>query len=294
MADLSAFTGRLPWNSILPCLEQGAPPLQFEDVSVTVSPTDARRTGFGLLGQRSGACVNLLDHVSITVPRGKWFLLMGPSGCGKSTLLNAINNLVPISGGRALKFGVPISSWCRKWERGEGTRTGTVFQTPSLFHQFTVLENVCFGFECRDYVAPEQKCFAARELLAELRIEDLADRYPNELSGGQQQRVAIARALVTDPDLIIMDEPLSALDDASADVVCNLLVKRQKAGATIIMASHRLEGCIQTCSAKVVMEAGRICELDWCNGETAPVPGKQPCQTTHTGAAGPLSLQTAR
>ncbi len=254
-------------DRILPSPRPDAPaPVSFEDVCVSVVTGAQKRSALGLLPQRNPDRQTLLDNVSITVPQGNWFLLMGPSGCGKSTLLNVINNLVPISSGKALKFGVPITNWCRNRERTVGMRTGTVFQTPSLFQQFNALENVCFGFECREHVSSECKLEAAHAVLDELGIGDLTKRYPAELSGGQQQRVAIARALVTDPDLIIMDEPLSALDDASADLVCSQLAKRCEDGATIIMASHRLEGCVDACSAKVKMEHGRICDLDWCNG----------------------------
>ena len=246
----------------------GPPALQINDVTVDAPQGSKWSRMFQHRGVRK--IQNILEGVSLTIPCGSWFLLTGPSGSGKSTLLNVINNLVPINRGEILKFGIPVARWSRSMECTPGMRTGTVFQTPSLFRQFTVLENICIGFECRPKTRREEKIAAAHDVLEELGIDELADRYPDELSGGQQQRVAIGRALVAKPDLVILDEPLSALDDASADRVCRLLSRRQKQGVAFVMASHRIEGCIDVCSAKVSMHAGQIVSVDWCNGYRSP------------------------
>ncbi|SKA56122.1 ABC transporter ATP-binding protein [Enterovibrio nigricans] len=209
--------------------------------------------------------VSVLNGINLSVPTGAWYMLVGPSGCGKSTLLSVLNNLTPLSSGQALKFGVPVDCWCRKWECCPGTRTGTVFQTPALFEQLTALENVCMGFECREKCTLQEKQQKALSVMEELAIAQFANRYPSELSGGQQQRVSIARALAGDPDLLLMDEPLSALDEANVQTVNEILLARQQSGTTILMASHRLDGCLEACTARVDMKDGRVTAISACN-----------------------------
>jgi ABC-type polar amino acid transport system ATPase subunit len=212
---------------------------------------------------------------------------VGPSGSGKSTLLRAANNLVPLVSGCLLKFGVPVASWCRRLECDEATRTGTVLQTPSLFGHLTVLRNVEMGLDCCGPLWSGDRTNRAMAILDRMGIADLAHRFPHEISGGQQQRSAIARALVGEPRLLLMDEPLSALDAKSAETVCDVLAERRARGTTIVMASHRLTGCIDACSAKVLMASGRVEDVEWCNGHRAPA---QHARATAAGGAGPLGV----
>ncbi|MGF1769021.1 ATP-binding cassette domain-containing protein [Enterovibrio makurazakiensis] len=242
------------------------PALCLTDAKVEISPpTGTHFWGQWFARDTEKENVSVLNGVNLTVPAGAWYMLVGPSGCGKSTLLSVLNNLTPLSSGQALKFGVPVDCWGRKWECCPGTRTGTVFQTPALFDQLTALENVCMGFECREKCTTQEKHDKALLVMEALDVARFALRFPSELSGGQQQRISIARALVGDPDLLLMDEPLSALDEANARIVNRLLLERQQAGTTILMASHRLGECLEACSAKVEMDAGVVTSVDVCN-----------------------------
>ncbi|WP_325895268.1 ABC transporter ATP-binding protein [Grimontia sp. NTOU-MAR1] len=242
------------------------PALVLQEAKVDVGSGETSGFFGDWFGQSSSQdSVSVLNGVNLTVPTGAWYMLVGPSGCGKSTLLSVLNNLTPLSGGQVLKFGVPVDCWCRKWECCPGTRTGTVFQTPALFDQLTALENICMGFECREKRCIHEKHQKALLVMEELGIAKFAHRYPPELSGGQQQRVSIARALVGDPDLLLMDEPLSALDEANAQKVNQILLERQQSGTTILMASHRLDGCLEACTARVDMKEGVVTAIQACN-----------------------------
>ncbi|WP_407330339.1 ATP-binding cassette domain-containing protein [Enterovibrio sp. 27052020O] len=269
----------------IPVPNLSQPALCIEEAKVSVmSSATPRFFGDWFSNSTTQEAVSVLNGVNLTVPTGAWYMLVGPSGCGKSTLLSVLNNLTPLSGGRALKFGVPVDCWCRKWECCPGTRTGTVFQTPALFDQLTAIENVCMGFECREKSTLHDKQQKALSVMEELDVAQFANRFPTELSGGQQQRVSIARALVGDPDLLLMDEPLSALDDANAQKVNQLLLARQQSGTTILMASHRLDGCLEACTARVDMKGGVITEIQACNHmpsaiQSADAVARQPVTT---------------
>jgi ABC-type Fe3+/spermidine/putrescine transport system ATPase subunit len=152
--------------------------------------------------------VQVLRGVDLAIDDGEFFFLLGPSGCGKTTLLRAIAGFVEptrgdvLFGARSMKGVPPAKRDC-----------GMVFQNYALWPHLTVFENVAFGLDVRK-VARGEKDRRVREALRLVRMEDFADRTPNRLSGGQQQRVALARALVIEPQVLLLDEPLSNLDAA--------------------------------------------------------------------------------
>ncbi|MBJ7434153.1 MAG: ATP-binding cassette domain-containing protein, partial [Microbacteriaceae bacterium] len=145
-----------------------------------------------------------VDNVSFTVPAGSFFALLGPSGCGKTTTLRLISGLEEPTSGKILVGGKDVST-----TKPHQRPINTVFQSYALFPHMTVLENVAFGLKQRGVKDAIQR---AHEALTLVELDHLADRKPMQLSGGQQQRVALARAVVNRPALLLLDEPLGALD----------------------------------------------------------------------------------
>jgi molybdate transport system ATP-binding protein len=151
-------------------------------------------------------------EVALTIDEGRTVALLGPNGAGKSTVVAAIAGLVPIDEGRIELDGAVLDDpGDALFIPSERRRVGVVFQDLLLFPHLTIIDNVAFGLRSRGASRTEAKA-AATEWLDRLDLADLAERRPRDLSGGQAQRVALARALVGDPDLLLLDEPLSALD----------------------------------------------------------------------------------
>jgi putative ABC transport system ATP-binding protein len=180
----------------------------------------------------------LLD-VSLDVQAGEFVALMGPSGSGKSTLLNLIAGIDQPSSGRIVIGGVDIATLSEgalaDWR---AAHVGFIFQFYNLMPVLSALENVELPLLLTDLSARQRRQHA-EAALAMVRLEDRMDHYPNELSGGQQQRVAIARALVSDPSLIVADEPTGDLDRVTGQEVLDLLEDlNRKLGKTIVMVTH--------------------------------------------------------
>jgi putative spermidine/putrescine transport system ATP-binding protein len=194
-----------------------------------------------------------VDAMSLSIVRGEFVSLLGPSGCGKTTTLQMIAGFVtPTSGavtmnGRDL-LAIPAA------KRG----LGIVFQNYALFPHMTVAENVAFGLEMRR-VARAERTQRVAEVLALVGLAGLAERHPAQLSGGQQQRVALARALVIQPDLLLLDEPLSNLDAKLREEMQVELRRIQRAvGITTLMVTHDQAEALALSDRVVVMQAGRI------------------------------------
>lgn len=194
-----------------------------------------------------------LDHVSLNVAPGALLTLLGPSGCGKSTLLRSIAGFVRPSSGRVLLDGqdvVEVPPFRRQ--------TAMVFQSYALFPHMRVLENVGFGLRMRRMDAASIRRRAG-EALEMVRLSAFADRFPSQLSGGQQQRAALARALVTDPKVLLLDEPFGALDKALRDEMQVELRKLQKSvGVTTICVTHDQQEAMTLSDYVAVMRNGRI------------------------------------
>lgn len=194
-----------------------------------------------------------LDDVSLTVRRGEFVCFLGPSGCGKTTLLRAIAGLDPQDRGRIIQGGRDISAL-----PPAARDFGIVFQSYALFPNMTVSANVGYGLVSLGRRREEVEA-RVRELLTLVGLADQAWKYPAQLSGGQQQRVALARAIATDPGLLLLDEPLSALDAlVRAHLREEIKALQRRLGITTIMVTHDQEEALSIADRVVVMNRGRI------------------------------------
>jgi iron(III) transport system ATP-binding protein len=194
-----------------------------------------------------------LDRVSVGVGEGEFICLLGPSGCGKTTLLRAIAGLIEADSGQILLEGSDITALPTR-QRG----FGIVFQSYSLFPDMTVAQNVGYGLKIRG-VAREQIGKRVGELLDMIRLPQLADRYPGQLSGGQQQRVALARSIAVDPRLLLLDEPLSALDaKVRAELRREIHLLQRTLGIPTIMVTHDQEEALALADRIICMNRGRL------------------------------------
>ncbi len=202
-----------------------------------------------------------VDDVSLELAAGAFLTILGPSGCGKTTLLRMIAGFVPPSAGRIVIHGRPVAS-LPPWRRV----IGMVFQKLALFPHLTAFENVAYPLRMRGFARSGIPARVERYLEL-VRLGGLGARRPHELSGGQQQRVAIARALVFEPDLLLLDEPLAALDRRLREEM-QLEFRRiqRELGVTTINVTHDQREALVMSDQVVVMDAGRVQQAD------APVP----------------------
>ncbi len=196
-------------------------------------------------------------EASFTVNRGEFVCFLGPSGCGKTTLLRMIAGLETMSGGSIVQDGRDIS-YLPPSQRD----FGIVFQSYALFPNLTVFDNVAYGLRGRGKSAAE---IAARvdELLTLVGLPGETKKYPSQISGGQQQRVALARALAISPGLLLLDEPLSALD-ARVRVYLRQEIRalQHRLGVTTIMVTHDQEEALTMADRIAVMNAGQVEQFD--------------------------------
>lgn len=179
-----------------------------------------------------------LNQVSLQVNEGEFVAIMGPSGCGKSTLLNILGLLDNPTEGSYKLFGQEVANLHEKDRtRIRKGKIGFVFQSFNLIDELNVFENVELPLTYLGYKAAERKQ-RVQEILKRMNISHRAKHFPQQLSGGQQQRVAIARAVVTNPKLILADEPTGNLDSKNGAEVMNLLTELNKEGTTVIMVTH--------------------------------------------------------
>ncbi|MBO7296909.1 MAG: ABC transporter ATP-binding protein [Clostridia bacterium] len=202
-----------------------------------------------------------LDAVSVDVQAGEFLAILGPSGCGKTTLLRIIAGLLPLDSGKLYLDGKDITA------AAPAKRSmGIVFQNYALFENMTVLENVAYAAKLkarRDKSATKAEVEQrAMELLADLGIAEYAKKYPSSLSGGQMQRVAIARTLILKPDIMLFDEPASALDVATRLQLRTVIKDIQaKFGTTMIYITHDQEEAFAMADRIMVMENARIAQI---------------------------------
>jgi NitT/TauT family transport system ATP-binding protein len=205
-----------------------------------------RDIGKDWLIRRTGERVSALQSITLDVQPGEFLIFLGPSGCGKSTLLQIIAGLEAPSAGE-IRF--PTAD-------GRGKLTSMVFQDYALFPWRTVLGNVAFGPEVRRVPRGERED-KARRLIELVNLKGAEDRYPHELSGGMRQRVALARALANDPQILLFDEPLAALDAQTRRVLQDELLRIWKeTGKTFVYVTHSLQEAVLLGSRIVLMTAG--------------------------------------
>ena len=179
-----------------------------------------------------------LNKLSFGVKEGEFVAIMGPSGCGKSTLLNILGLLDDPDGGSFMFNGTEVAGYNeRKRSELRKHNIGFVFQSFNLIDELNVFKNVELPLVYLG-ISPSQRNKMATEVLERMNILHRRNHFPQQLSGGQQQRVAIARAVVSNPQLILADEPTGNLDSENGNEVMNLLSELNKAGSTIIMVTH--------------------------------------------------------
>jgi putative ABC transport system ATP-binding protein len=181
-----------------------------------------------------------LAEISLEIQPGEFVAIMGPSGCGKSTMLNILGLLDNPTGGAFWFFGEDVSRYPEpKLTALRRAKIGFVFQSFNLIDDLNVAENVEVALIYRRVGASERRRRVA-EALEQVGIAHRARHLPKQLSGGQQQRVAVARALVSNPSLILADEPTGNLDTANGEAVMDLLTGLAQAGTTVVMVTHSL------------------------------------------------------
>ncbi len=206
-------------------MEENSPLVQIKDLNKSY--------------RRGNQIIPVLDNIALDINEGDFLALMGPSGSGKSTLLNLIAGLDQVDGGTIKIGGVEITSLSEsELAEWRASNVGFIFQFYNLIPVLTALENVELPLLLSGLTRKERREHSALALDL-VSLEDRMDHYPRQLSGGQQQRVAIARAVVTDPTILVADEPTGDLDRTSAEEVLQLMDRLSgDLGKTIIMVTH--------------------------------------------------------
>ncbi len=215
-----------------------APAISFEDVRCTFSAKgDPAQT------------YTAVDHTSLQVAPGEFVSVVGPTGCGKSTLLNVAAGLLQPSSGQVRVFGQSLGGEVNR-------RAGYMFQSEALMPWRSALQNVIVGLQYRG-VEEAQAIVLGEEWLQRVGLQGFGDRYPHQLSGGMRKRVALAQTLILDPDIILMDEPFSALDIQTRQLMENEVLElwgaKKKA---VLFITHDLDEAIAMSDRVIVLSAG--------------------------------------
>ena len=223
--------------------DQQAGMLKLHNVSKTYQGGDVRTTA--------------LDRINLEIDAGEYVAITGPSGCGKSTLLSMLGLLDAPDSGEYWFDGQNVAGWSEaKLNQLRRGKVGFIFQSFNLIEELSVAENVELALEYMDVPAKERRERVAA-MLDKLGVAHRARHRPSQLSGGQQQRVAIARALVSNPAMLLADEPTGNLDTAHGDEVMRILRQINAEGTTIVMVTHSREHAAQA-SRTVRLLDGRI------------------------------------
>jgi len=218
------------------------PEMIIDDLSVVFPP------------KNGGDPIKALKNISLEIGQGEFISLVGPSGCGKTTLLRAMADLqAPTSGSISIRGQSPKQIRLEK-------KFGIVFQTPVLYDWRTVRRNVCMPMEIKG-LPRKHRTAKVTEMLEMVGLYKFGKQYPHELSGGMQQRVGIARALAIDPEILLMDEPFSALDEFTKEKLHEDLLKIwKKTGKTIVFVTHNIQEAVFLSDRVVVLSPhpGRV------------------------------------
>ena len=211
--------------------------LELDDITVTFRSREEQ-------DQRYTAVARTTLHVAAS----EFVSVVGPTGCGKSTLLNVGAGLLQASGGQVRVFGEPLA--------GINRRAGYMFQSDALMPWRSALDNVMVGLQYRDMPDPDARALA-QDWLARVGLAGFGDRYPHQLSGGMKKRVALAQTLILDPEILLMDEPFSALDIQTRQLMENELLELWSANRkSVVFITHDLEEAIALSDRVVVLSAG--------------------------------------
>ncbi|MGV9251053.1 ABC transporter ATP-binding protein [Streptomyces sp. NPDC003697] len=217
-------------------------------MSADTSPAIELRGASKTFRTPSGDLHAAVRDLDLSVERGEFVAVVGPTGCGKSTTLTLVSGLEEPTDGEVLVAGRPV--------RGVGDKVGFVFQQDATFPWRTVLSNVMAGPRFRGVPKDEAKR-RARAWLARVGLAAFEDRYPHQLSGGQRKRVALAATFVNDPEILLMDEPFSALDVQTRALMSDELLELwEGTRASVVFVTHDLEEAIALADRVVVMTAG--------------------------------------
>lgn len=205
--------------------------------------------------------LTVLDNFNLVVKKGEFVTLLGPSGCGKSTALNCIAGLLRVSGGSIFAGNECLDDSNKIFVPPEKRGFGIVFQNYALFPHLNVYKNVAFGLELRK-LPKQQIKEKVEEALRLVHLEDQSEKYPSQLSGGQQQRVAIARCTVTEPKLLLLDEPLSNLDaKLRVEMRYELKSIHERLNISSIYVTHDQYEALALSDRIVVMKLGEIQQI---------------------------------
>ena len=194
---------------------------------------------------RGDKAIPVLSDINLDIDEGEFISIVGPSGCGKSTLLHAIAGFTKPTGGSVLKHGRPI--------KRPGPDRAVMFQEYALYPWKTVLENIVLALKPKKLCRHDRDA-TARHYINLVQLDGFEDHYPSQLSGGMKQRVSIARCLATDPDLVLMDEPFSALDSLTRDVMQEEILKIWEGERkTFILVTHNIDEAIFMSDRVLVM-----------------------------------------
>ena len=200
--------------------------------------------------------LHAIDDVSFTIEQGEFFVMLGPSGCGKTTLLRSIAGLETLDSGE-IRLGSRRIDQLAPHERP----VNTVFQSYALFQHLTVAQNIAFGLQMERKSKAEIDARVA-EMLSLVRLDDMANRKPEQLSGGQQQRVALARALAKQPQVLLLDEPLAALDlKLRRGMQAELKRLQRTTGITFVFVTHDQEEALSMGDRIAVFNQGRPAQI---------------------------------
>lgn len=197
-----------------------------------------------------------LKNINLTIEKGEFISFLGPSGCGKTTLLRVISGLEELNSGNIFLKGKDISNL-----HPSKRNFSIVFQSYALFPNMTVWENIAYGLENKKIPKDKIKD-KVLEVLEMVGLAGISGKYPNEMSGGQQQRVALARAVALEPDVLLLDEPLSALDAKVREKLRNdIKMLQKKLGLTTIMVTHDQEEALSVSDKIMVMQSGVVMQV---------------------------------
>jgi NitT/TauT family transport system ATP-binding protein len=220
----------------LPLMNNATPALSFNNITVTFA------------GKSGGAGYTAVKDTTLNIADGEFVSVVGPTGCGKSTLLNIGAGLLQASGGQVNVFGTPLQDI--------NTKAGYMFQAESLMPWRSALDNVTAGLQFRG-VARDEANRRGEEWLSRVGLAGFGDRYPHQLSGGMRKRVALAQLLILDPKILLMDEPFSALDIQTRQLMENELLQLWEADKkSVLFITHDLEEAISMSDRVIVLAAG--------------------------------------